>query len=795
MRNRRPDGPFLPAYYWDFRIPLRFFFIKFLGDKPTKMAHVKPSLLNVVTAPTFSSETKTWSISHTSLPATTGLEYVPAIARDPLWLGFKHDGYPVVLLTQYRAIRGTQIPLQFNREHAAFVQAWLSFGLLEAVLEQTVPESELICQSWDGRPVLSLHKLPTILSTWKSQLPTQDHTAMLSYRERAVKMISHAHRTLQHLKSARAFEYNGAVTDLIPATFCLLGCIGEALTNAMQFLNPDLDEALNFTLPWDFVLAFYPLSSPNHVPVTDRHDAGHSLDEEEWCPSTVRYLIKRSNVSALRHALRRGPRNRGESHDKCTPYACALQSVDVDNYVPKHANIFKPEDKCDCPYIKPPLAAVTAALSAGAIPVIRLPHDGETTTGGEKLATALSADGPYVALSHVWTDGMGSNTETGLPACQIWKLAALAQALLPSSEGRFWLDALCVPRQPAARQQALRLMGQAYRDAEYVVVRDASIEACSQDAAREEVLLRVLAAPWMRRLWTLQEGLLARRLLFVMGDGVVPLGEILPREEELLVNPVLAGLAGEVHRLTKMRRHGNNLTFADVARALRWRATSRAADEIPAVVGLLLDGEGARRVLDAPVEGRMERLLLEVGRVPKSVVFLSGPKLGTVGFGWAPKTFMTVATGQERGGRDMNTSASAVVTPEGLVDYFWVYQMEGVAAVGGDGAREFTGAEGEHWVMRCGDESFAVSRTHMETGKYRCNFVLCTGPELPGSEQQLCLGVCGNIQQTARVEDTLRCAYGTRLVIRKTQRSGDSDEDQEVVHSELLPKMHKVSIS
>lgn len=771
------------------------------------MAHVKPSLLNVVTAPILSPETKAWSISHTSLPATTGLEYVPAIVRDPLWLGFQHDGYPVVSLTQYRAIRGTQIPLEFNREHAAFVQAWLSFGLLEAVLEQSVPESELICQSWDGRPVLSLHKLPTMLSSWKSQLSTQDRNAMLSYRERAVKMISHAHRTLQHLKSARAFEYDGAVTDLVPATFCFLGCIGEALTNAMQFLNPDLDDALNFTLPWDFVLAFYPLSSPNYVPVTDRHDPRHSLDEEEWCPSTVRYLIKRSNVSALRHALRRGPRNRGESHDKCTEYTCLLQSVDVDNYVPKHANIFKPDDKCDCPYIKPPLAAVTSALSAGAIPVIRLPHDGETT--GERLAVALSSSGPYVALSHVWTDGMGSNTETGLPACQVWKLAALAQALLPASEGRFWLDALCVPRQPAARQQALRLMGQAYRDAEYVVVRDASIEACSQDASSEEILLRVLSAPWMRRLWTLQEALLARRLLFVLRDGVVPLADMLPREEQLLANPVLAGFAGEIHRLTKLRRvparddgdsggggGGGGLTIADVARALRWRATSRASDEIPAVVSLLLgDAEGARRVLDAPVEGRMERLLLAVGTVPKSVVFLSGPKLGTVGFGWAPKTFMTVATGQERGGRDMNTSASAVVTPEGLVDYFWVYQLDGGAEVGENGAREFTGAEREHWVMRCGDESFAVSRTHMETGKYRCNFVLCTGPNLPGDEQQLCLGVYGSIHKINGEEDTLRCVYGTRLVIRKSQRSGAIDEDQETVDSELLSKMRKVSIS
>ncbi|OMP86932.1 hypothetical protein BK809_0000608 [Diplodia seriata] len=768
------------------------------------MANVKASQLNVVTAPTLSSETKTWSISHTSLPATTGLEYVPAIAQDPLWLGFKHDGYGVVPITQYRVTRGTQIPLQFNREHAAFMQAWLSFGLLEAVLERPVPESELICQSRNGRPVLSLHALPALLSTWKSQLTTHDTPAMLSYRERAVKSLSHAHRTLQYLKRARAFEYKGAVDDLIPATFCFLGCIGEALTNAMQFLNPELDDALHVSLAWDFVLAFYPLSSPNYVPVADRFDPGHSLDEEEWCPSTVKYLIKRSNVSAFRYALRRGPRNRGESHDKCSEYACVLQSVDVENYVPKHSGILKEEDKCDCSYIKPPFEDVVGALSRGSIPVIRLPTETEAAASDEKLAVSVSSDAPYIAISHVWVDGMGSNTETGLPSCQVWKLAAFAQAMIPT--GRFWLDALCVPKQKDARQQALRLMGRAYRDAECVIVRDQTVEACSQDASSEEILLRILASPWMRRLWTLQEALLARRLHFVLRDAVVPFLALLPAEDHLLTNPALAGFAAEIHRLTKLRLHRNTLAFADVARALRWRATSRPSDEIPAVASLLLDdaddgdGDARRRVLDAPVAERMQKLLAAVRKVPKSVVFLSGPKLHTVGFRWAPATFMTVATGQERGGRDMSPTASSLVTPDGLVDSFWVFALvdgDGAGLDGDGGAGRFMkGAEGDHWMLRCGRESFAVSRTRMETGPYRCGFVLCTGPELPGDEQQLCLGVCGSVEKGDGGEgDVLRCAYGTRLVISKSQRGeGSYGDEEELVRASCLG-MHRVCIS
>ncbi|KAL1643056.1 hypothetical protein SLS58_005025 [Diplodia intermedia] len=223
---------------------------------------------------------------------------------------------------------------------------------------------------------------------------------MLSYRERAVKSLSHAHRTLQYLKHTRGFEYKGAVDDLIPATFCFLGCIGEALTNAMQFMNPELDDALHASLAWDFVLAFYPLSSPNY-------------------------------------------------------------SVDVEKYVPKHSGILKEEDKCDCSYINPPFEDVVGASSRGSIPVIHLPTEDEAAASGERLAVSLSSDAPYIAISHAW----------------VWKLAAFAPAMIPT--GRFWLDTLCVPKQKDARQQTLKLMGRAHRDAECVVVRDQTVEACS----------------------------------------------------------------------------------------------------------------------------------------------------------------------------------------------------------------------------------------------------------------------------------------------------------------------------
>lgn len=420
--------------------------------------------------------------------------------------------------------------------------------------------------------------------------------------------------------------------------------------------------------------------------------------------------------------------------------------------------------------------------------MIRLPDENEVAASGEKLAVSLSSDALYIAISHVWIDGMGSDTETGLPACQVWKLAASAQSMVPS--GRFWVDALCVPAQRDARQRALKLMGRAYRDAEAVVVRDQTIEACSQDGSSAELLLRILTAPWMRRLWTLQEAMLARRLFFVLSDGVVPFHGILPDADRLLTDPVLAGFAAEIHRLTKLRPRRNSLAFADVARALRWRATSRLSDEIPAIVSLLLNDEDARRVLAAPAERKMESLFSAVGKVPKSVVFLSGPKLPTVGFRWAPATFMTVATGQEKGGRDfIGASPSSIVTPDGLVDEFWVFEIHSTV-------REFAGAEGERWMFQCGiNEEFAVTRMRIETGLYRCSFLLCIGPDLPEAEQQLCLGVCGSVEKRVNGEErVLRCVYGTKLVITKSPRGRDSEDHEEAPFGVSPLGMMKVCI-
>jgi hypothetical protein len=80
---------------------------------------------------------------------------------------------------------------------------------------------------------------------------------------------------------------------------------------------------------------------------------------------------------------------------------------------------------------------------------------------------------PYVAISHVWVDGLRSTTEEGLLVCQIKQLVALTNQLTPCRT--FWIDALCIPSVKDMRKQVIWLMVKTYKDVKFVLVIDFGI--------------------------------------------------------------------------------------------------------------------------------------------------------------------------------------------------------------------------------------------------------------------------------------------------------------------------------
>ena len=655
------------------------------------------------------------------------------IFKDAIWLGGGHDGYPLTPYNEYTKVR-RRATLSVM-ENAALSQSFFTFGLLEAVMEVSIAESTLLRTNGDGKIVMTCANLPTLLRDWRHRIrQLGDGDRCREWASRVDTALKHAYGLL-HLEvmhpAYSAFFRSGLPAEDITAIFHVIASIAEAVTSSRRIFP---SSSVSPGHSWTFMMDLYNLVRREMV-------------ARGWCPFIVTVLS--DSVCMLGYASTQQPyiRDSANGHDKCTERACAIHMIDPTTYRNKHAT-----PACRCPRLKPPLAQVANLLENQRIPIVWETLDGE-------LCSSDALDIPYVAISHVWSDGLGSTTEDGLPACQINRLAALVRRLVPS--GAFWMDALCIPERRDVRKRAIGLMARTYRQAQAVLVIDAGIRCCSVSAPLEERLLRVLSSGWMQRLWTLQEGLLAHKLVFEFSDGLAAIEELIPVGDDLL-DVLLTSLASEIFRLTKYKKSGSpagpaDFGLGDVAHAVRWRGTSKGEDETLAISGLLdID---AFELVSLPPAQRMKTLLLRVRRLPRNIIFTLGPKLDEPGFRWAPRTLMSGRSSSMAIGRD---SCEAECTSSGLrAEYSAVYFAE--ASFGG----------GVQWFLR--DRRFdAEQRIYKltdlpqdDTAPYSCNTLLLMAPPRR-SELTPCVAVFTrppDEEATVGDRDRFICEFRKRLML------------------------------
>jgi hypothetical protein len=96
---------------------------------------------------------------------------------------------------------------------------------------------------------------------------------------------------------------------------------------------------------------------------------------------------------------------------------------------------------------------------------------------------------PYVAISHVWSEGMGNPQQNCLPECTVRFIQARGQ--YGSGNAHFWIDTLCVPtHNKQAKNLAFQKMGQIYSRAEKVLVFDNSLRLASGFTYSEDLYQR-----------------------------------------------------------------------------------------------------------------------------------------------------------------------------------------------------------------------------------------------------------------------------------------------------------------
>jgi Heterokaryon incompatibility protein (HET) len=245
----------------------------------------------------------------------------------------------------------------------------------------------------------------------------------------------------------------------------------------------------------------------------------------------------------------------------------------------------------------------------------------------------------YIAISHVWSQGLGNPSSNSLPGCQLRHLFQLIREI-STSEVHLWIDTISVPVTKEHKKIALKTLGQVYRQAHHVLVIDRHLLQVGTDSFERQIQLQ--SSEWIGRLWTFQEGRLAQNLFVQFKDGAIPASELLQMPLEIGEDGMRAMFCDfywdRAGPLSCILTHETDRTsrFLNLAPALAFRSVTDPNDE-PICIATLLELDFDR----FQSEPSMVDIYQSLTELPRDILFLRGPHLHVPGFRWAPSTFMT----------------------------------------------------------------------------------------------------------------------------------------------------------
>lgn len=282
---------------------------------------------------------------------------------------------------------------------------------------------------------------------------------------------------------------------------------------------------------------------------------------------------------------------------------------------------------------------------------------------------------------------MGNPTGNSLLECRLNSIQEMVNAAAESeSPQHFWMDTLCVPVGDSKEMKALRLkcirqMASIYKGASAVLVLSSTIQKIRTTDSDAERGLALYLANWNRRLWTFQEGMLAKKILLQFSDQAIDHGKVEYPEVRTSIArghcvtfPRSASI-GTMSEFVILRDFLRDRLFeqmgpifarmgplASAISAIQFRSTSKRSDETICLGTLLrlkierLQGaeEDIREeyrqkgihLTEVPdhdiAERRMEIFLSMVRVFPRDIIFNSHRRLAKEGFRWAPASFLGI---------------------------------------------------------------------------------------------------------------------------------------------------------
>lgn len=546
------------------------------------------------------------------------------------WLQFDHDTsreHPTALLEQYPAVRGMDLRRLSNIRKKCeplkdsdlpFFQSWLFFGVWESVFTIPLRSKDFIFESPNGQ-VIRTRRLCDILKWACHRISTSDHEG----RKRTMRLLGYSLGLANYWNSfLNTCAPSALLSDeLLDSTIRLTAINGETLLSLQRAFPQNMWGDLP---SHNFSLRDYKSSS----------SLNRRLEVRGWCKSTRKYLIEGLGLSPAEYATLLDPYySASATHGDCTFEKCIASRIDVDNSRPSHSN-----PSCECTSIRPSTDAILRAYEFGTFPLINTAQTQADRESSRIGVTPFVDNGetPFLAFSHVWSDGLRGNSEQGLPKCQVSELIKVIASFNDISKSQFryfYLDTICIPWAKDVKKTAIARMATVYQKATATIVLDSTLKALrTGSCSLAEVCLRILASPWNQRLWTLQEGSITQLLVFAFEDAMCDARE-LRRRSYTIPEPLGFKLRVNISRFFEPDK-----TMVSIGDLLRYRMCSEKEDELPAIAPLL--GVSAEKLMAYDGLDRSCRFWTSVGTIPSDVIFQPQKKIPRDGFRWAPQTLM-----------------------------------------------------------------------------------------------------------------------------------------------------------
>jgi ankyrin repeat protein len=271
---------------------------------------------------------------------------------------------------------------------------------------------------------------------------------------------------------------------------------------------------------------------------------------------------------------------------------------------------------------------------------------------------------PYMAISHVWSDGTGTGAwaEGEVNKCLYTFFQGIANQF--QCEGIWW-DTLCIPREKAARNKAIQKIQSNYQDARITLVHDCFLRNWKWTNA-EAACFAILMSPWFSRGWTALELAKSRKVKVVFNGSHGPL--IKDLDEEILAkatdpaNDPKPSSHEETTKMIKSLRKGIT-ELDDLLKVLGPRFTSWPKD-IAIISGLLVGTkvapeDGQQDVLQQDI---YKSILRKIGKVSSRHLFHNSATMSR-GFSWCPTNLFNMPIA--------NSTASLHIEENGNVTGTW----------------------------------------------------------------------------------------------------------------------------